>query len=190
MMVIVLRVELRAIHEAHRALQPFVERARHLQLGRCRAERRHQRSPPRCQLTDRFRQRPMLMALRHRPESVRIGGCVLGPALAQIFETLLPRILDVGEMPRILCDRPASLGLSSSHILGESHHQKLDPRHDAAQTLHEVGQHPWWVNELEPALRPRRSLRLIHVLATLSNTYPPEAAVTTRSKDARSMLRQ
>ena len=73
MVVVVLRVELRAIDEPHAALQALVERACPLEILRRRCERLDEVAPPLGELADDLRQRSRPVPLCRGLEAARVG---------------------------------------------------------------------------------------------------------------------
>src|SRR5262245_61293036 len=158
--VVVLGGELRAVDEPHGCLETLVERARALQPRRGVRQRLDQTRSPFGQLRDCRRQWTELVALGQGLETYGIGGRVVLAALAQIFEPLLPQLLDVREMPDVLDDRPGILVTTMGGHLVDSGEERPQASGHAAQPLDEVGEHPRRVNELELPVRPSRALEI------------------------------
>ena len=72
----------------------------------------------------------------------------------QVFKSLLPEFLHVGEVPDVLGNRPLPLELTMRAVVIQSHEKGVQPREDAAKSFDEVGEHPWRMTKQELPLRP------------------------------------
>ena len=147
-------VELRAVNEAHRRLQPFMKCRCSLQRCRRRGESIDELRSPRPKFHDRVTQRPRLMACGRALKPRRQCRGVRRSTLAEVFEPLLPELFHVREMPDVLSDRPLAVDLNMSRFVADALEQDVKSRHQAAQSFNEVGQHPWRMDKGKAALRP------------------------------------
>ena len=76
----------------------------------------------------------------------------------QVFQSLLPEFLYVGEVPDVLGNRPLSLELTMRAVVIQSHEKGVQPRQDAAKSFDEVGEHPWRMTERKLPHCPWRTL--------------------------------
>ena len=98
------------------------------------------------------------MPFRQLLEASGDGRRVRLLSFPQVFESLLPELLHVGEVPDVLGNRPLPLELTMRAVVIQSHKKGVEPRERAAQSFGEVGEHPWGMTERELPLRPWRTL--------------------------------
>src|SRR5687768_1080681 len=91
-------------------------------------------------------------------EATADGRRVRRLSFPQVFKSLLPEFLHVGEVPDVLGNRPLPLELTIRTAVIQPHEKGVQPREDAAKSFDEVGEHPWRMAKRELPLRPWRTL--------------------------------
>jgi hypothetical protein len=109
-----------------------MEGAPELIRGRKCGERLDQPTSPLGEVGDDLGERALLMALGGEREAARIGGRVDLTPVQQVVESLLPQVLDIGEMPDVLGDRPRPFQLATGEFSRKPLHEPRDPRRQAA----------------------------------------------------------
>ena len=156
-MVVVLRVELRAVDEPHRALESFVKRARQVERGRDAFHRGDQRAASCGKLFDDRRKRPAFVPLRGGLQAHGIRRCVALAAAAQVIESLLPEIFHVGQVAHVLGDGPCAIDAALCELVAHAIEERPESRHDAPQPFEKVCEHPRRMDERERSLGPART---------------------------------
>lgn len=75
--------------------------------------------------------------------------------LTQVFKSFRPQVFDVGEMPDVLRDGPAAVQLPVCGVGMDPVEEGAQSGDQAAEPLHEIGEHPGRMPEREPGLHPR-----------------------------------